>query len=192
MDDFVYEKYNALTAEDCQEIIDYFEYMKKQNLVFNRQQLGDGMPHHKKDEAVFITEPDVITFDKTAPVSQKIIEAVKQGYQEYIKEYSILAEATPHGVYSTKIQKTVPGGGFHKWHYENDGRQSSHRFLVYMIYLNDVKLGGETEFLYQHKRVNAVQGKLLLWPAAFTHTHRGNPPLSGDKYIATGWIEFFE
>ena len=23
----------------------------------------------------------------------------------------------------------------------------------------------------------------------FTHLHRGNPPLSGDKYIATGWYQ---
>jgi len=26
--------------------------------------------------------------------------------------------------------------------------------------------------------------------AAFTHTHRGNPPLSNAKYIVTGWTEF--
>ena len=23
-----------------------------------------------------------------------------------------------------------------------------------------------------------------------THVHRGNPPLSGSKYIITGWLEF--
>lgn len=192
MDEFIYEQPNALSADDCREVIEYFEYMKRQNLVFNRQQLKDGLPHYKKDEATFITEPDVIVFDKTAPITQKIVQAVKDGYHEYIKEYSILAEAAPHGIYSVKIQKTQPGGGFHKWHYENDGRLASNRFLVFMIYLNTVSLGGETEFIYQKKRVHASQGKLLLWPAAYTHAHRGNPPLSGDKYIATGWIEYFE
>ena len=44
----------------------------------------------------------------------------------------------------------------------------------------------------QRKRFKPEQGKLLLWPAAFTHTHRGNPPLNEVKYIATGWIEYFE
>jgi len=39
-------------------------------------------------------------------------------------------------------------------------------------------------------RVKPKQGTLLIWPAAFTHTHRGNPPLSNVKYITTGWIEF--
>jgi hypothetical protein len=59
-----------------------------------------------------------------------------------------------------------------------------------MIYLNDVEEGGETEFLYQKRRVQAKQGRLVMWPAAYTHTHRGNPPLSGDKYALTGWLEF--
>ena len=31
---------------------------------------------------------------------------------------------------------------------------------------------------------------LLLAPAGFTHTHRGNRPTGGDKYIATSWILF--
>ena len=40
----------------------------------------------------------------------------------------------------------------------------------------------------QHRRVQPKKGLLLIWPAYFTHKHRGNPPLKGEKYIATGWI----
>ena len=58
-----------------------------------------------------------------------------------------------------------------------------------MMYLNDVDDGGETEFLYQKKRIRPKQGRVLIFPAGFTHTHRGNPPLSGDKYILTSWLE---
>ena len=55
-------------------------------------------------------------------------------------------------------------------------------------YLNDVQEGGETEFLYQKTRFKPKRNMGLLWPGSFTHTHRGNPPLSETKYVLTGWI----
>ena len=58
-----------------------------------------------------------------------------------------------------------------------------------MMFLNDDFEGGETEFLYLYERVKAKRGMMLLWPAGFTHTHRGNPVLSGEKYISTSWLE---
>ena len=62
--------------------------------------------------------------------------------------------------------------------------------LTFILYLNDIEEGGETEFLYYSKRIKAEKGKLIMWPAGFTHTHRGNPPLTDVKYILTGWLEF--
>ena len=91
-----------------------------------------------------------------------------------------------------KLQYTPIGGGYHIWHYENDAMSVASRILTWTIYLNDVEEGGETEFLYQHKRVKAEKGNILIFPASFTHTHRGNPPISGDKYILTGWWNLFE
>ena len=35
-----------------------------------------------------------------------------------------------------------------------------------------------------------LPGSLLIAPTAFTHTHRGNRPQGGDKFIATSWILF--
>jgi hypothetical protein len=59
-----------------------------------------------------------------------------------------------------------------------------------MLYLNTVTEGGETEFLYQSKRVKAEKGTIVLCPTGFTHTHRGNPPLTGTKYLMNTWLEF--
>jgi hypothetical protein len=70
------------------------------------------------------------------------------------------------------------------------GTDHRERLLAWSLYLNDVDEGGETEFLYQSMRIKPKMGTFVLWPAFFTHTHRGNPPLSGLKYIATGWVEF--
>jgi len=85
-------------------------------------------------------------------------------------------------------------GGYPYWHCElyprSPDAETLHRHLLWTLYLNDGFGAGETEFLYQHRRVEPRTGSLLLAPAAFTHTHRGNTPLHGDKYIATGWILF--
>ena len=69
---------------------------------------------------------------------------------------------------------------------------ATRRVLVNMMYLNDVDEGGETEFLYQSMRVQPKKGRVVIWPAGFTHTHRGNPPLAGEKYIATAWYSNME
>jgi quercetin dioxygenase-like cupin family protein len=53
--------------------------------------------------------------------------------------------------------------------------------------VNDDFEGGETEFLYQNRREEAVAGDVLIFPAGFTHTHRGNPPIGGHKYLITSW-----
>ena len=83
-------------------------------------------------------------------------------------------------------------GGFPGWHCEQspgDPRaEQLHRALLWTIYLNDGFEQGETEFLYQDHKVTPRTGTLVFAPTAFTHTHRGNVPVGGDKYIATSWV----
>jgi len=85
-------------------------------------------------------------------------------------------------------------GGYPYWHCELYPKDAAceplHRHLLWTIYLNDGFGEGETEFLYQQRRIVPRTGTLLIAPTAFTHTHRGNMPRGGDKYIATSWILF--
>lgn len=85
-------------------------------------------------------------------------------------------------------------GGYPYWHCELYPKDASaetlHRTLLWTIYLNDDFGEGETEFLYQKRKVAPRTGALLIAPTAFTHTHRGNRPTGGDKFIATSWILF--
>jgi hypothetical protein len=92
-------------------------------------------------------------------------------------------------------QKYTAGkGGYPYWHSEIYPQQAStealHRNLLFMFYLNDVDEGGETEFYYQQQKVKPVKGRMVIAPAGFTHTHRGNKPESNDKYILTSWVLF--
>ena len=116
-------------------------------------------------------------------------QAFNRCFEHYAKEYEALVEM-PLAHTFFNIQRTLPKQGYHIWHCENAGPTCTRRVLATMMYLNDDFEGGETEFLYQSRRVEAKTGRLVIWPAHFTHLHRGNPPLSGEKYIATGWIEF--
>ena len=85
-------------------------------------------------------------------------------------------------------------GGYPYWHcelYPRDPRaETLHRHLLWTIYLNDGFEAGETEFMFQGRKVAPRTGDLLIAPTAFTHTHRGNRPEGGDKFIATSWILF--
>jgi hypothetical protein len=85
-------------------------------------------------------------------------------------------------------------GGYPYWHCEVYPRdphaETLHRHLLWTAYLNDGFEQGETEFLYQQRKIAPRTGSLLIAPAGFTHTHRGNRPQGGDKVIATSWILF--
>lgn len=89
---------------------------------------------------------------------------------------------------------TADQGGYPYWHCEHYPRDPQadalHRVLLWTLYLNDDFREGETEFLFQQRKVEPQSGALLIAPAGFTHTHRGNRPVGGDKYIATSWILF--
>lgn len=96
---------------------------------------------------------------------------------------------------SINLQRYTAGeGGYPYWHcelYPRDANSETlHRTLLWTIYLNDAFDEGETEFLYQRRKVVPKTGSVLIAPTAFTHTHRGNRPVGGDKYIATSWILF--
>ena len=88
------------------------------------------------------------------------------------------------------IQNYPPNGGYKVWHFERtNARLARDRHLVWMTFLTDNPDGG-TEFLYQNLYIPAEKGKTLIWPAEWTHTHRGRPDTKYEKTIITGWIEF--
>lgn len=96
---------------------------------------------------------------------------------------------------SINIQQYEQGkGGYPHWHSEQfpqlGHNEALHRVVLYMYYLNDVEQGGETEFFYQQRKVKPQKGTMVIAPAGFTHSHRGNTPISGDKYIVTSWVMF--
>jgi len=108
-------------------------------------------------------------------------------FDSYIREFDILQDLNLRSS-DIKIQKTNPGQGYHVWHCEQVNIEPN-RCLVWAIYLNDIDEAGETEFLYQKLRVPPKENTCIIWPASYTHTHRGNVVYGEkSKYIVTGWF----
>ena len=186
---------DAVSHEVCDEIISIYEESQKLNYTLTRQDIG--YSHQKADNSLVFANKKYMTnsifFSQQRQHIETFVDLAWKCYHEYAKKYGILNSLRGHRFYDDiKIQKTEPSGGYHVWHCEHDGRTCGSRLLLVMLYLNDVEEGGETEFLYQSLRVKPKKGTIVICPSGFTHTHRGNPPLSGDKFMINGWIEFEE
>ena len=123
--------------------------------------------------------PTILNFFKT--LSECVIK--------YLTEFQIYFPVITDNV--NYIQCYPKNGGFKIFHYENTSVATSHRRLVYMMYLNDVPNAG-TEFKYQNTITEAKKGNLLIWPADFTHLHRGIISKTHQKYIVTGWFKMYQ
>ena len=59
--------------------------------------------------------------------------------------------------------------------------------IAMLFYLNDVRNGGETEFI-SGKKVRPSTGKLVMFPATWNFIHRGVPPKKSKKYIISSYL----
>lgn len=186
---------NAFSKKYCQDIINLFEDNIEKS--FDRTSQGYN-PYEVQDRNLDLLQiPEGEEFIKTF---QKVFF---KAFYDYSIKYTSPMNVFPHGF---KIQKTRPSEGYHSFHseypyeltkkdtemfiFEKHGLKVNdyHRIAAYTLYLNDIELGGETEFLHQSMRISPQEGCLCIFPSFYTHSHRGNTPLKGTKYILTGWI----
>ncbi len=181
----VYDNY--ILPEECSKAIKLFEDQNKFNNTVNRIG-GENSSILAKQDQQFFAAPDNI--DIWWEIVKPMMVNFDIAWKHYIKNTGADdAYRVPFHFTNLKIQKTLPTEGYHVWHIEhNKGFDTEPRAFVFSIYLNDVEEGGETEFLHFSKRVKPKTGRIVIWPAAFPYVHRGNPPLSGEKYILTSWM----
>lgn len=119
-------------------------------------------------------------------------DALRAVSLKYIEKYPDANNVKKFGVFENmNIQQYQPNQGFYPWHCENTGEktQARDRHLVFMTYLNNVEDGG-TEFKFQNLKIPAKKGLTLIWPATWTHMHRGIISKTSVKTIITGWFSF--
>ena len=92
---------------------------------------------------------------------------------------------------SYTMMKYVPGSVGYTWHndfmYDDFSPNGGVRTVTWLFYINDDYEGGETEFHWGRK-IKPEQGKLVLFPSTWCMIHRGNPVITGTKYLGVGWL----
>lgn len=180
----------------CRHVISEFDRFQSHGLCTSRQQENPDTSKAKKEDFFIFANGKNLAWQnfKDSSVVDVFFEGLQECYAQYESEFPYIGEGGQIRCHNMKIQKTPPKGGYHIWHAEQGSGSSSARCLVYSLYLNTLEEGsGETEFLYQEKRLPPIENTMVLWPAAFTHPHRGNPVYGEqDKYIITGWFQYDE
>lgn len=174
----IYE--NAVPDALCDRIVEKHGELLTNSSAFCDDSDFYGGPQKRKDTC-FYFELDAVN------LASELNVALDSALVKYADKYPSLGMLNFYSR-TCKVQCTPPKGGFHLWHCESGPNDSRCRILVWMVYLNDVPEGeGTTEFIEQGVVLQPKKGSLVLFPASWTHTHRGNPVYTQDKYIATGW-----
>lgn len=188
--DFIGLYQNIFPEGFCEHIIEEFERFLNDGFCGTRQKTEQCLKTKKDDSYLFVNvnnhQEEFKYFNKKSFRSM-VQSGLQNCFDNYVDEYDILKNMNLRST-CIKIQKTNPGQGYHAWHCEQ-GNVEPNRCLVWAIYLNDIEEAGETEFLYQKLRIPPKKNTALIWPAAYTHTHRGNVVHGKkSKYIITGWF----
>ena len=191
--DFIATYPNVYPDGYCKHLITEFERLVTGGAGHDRQR-GEGAARHVKDDMQLGLN---IKVHQTIPFAEKdtvdlFFDGLQQCFEDYTNKYSVLKSGKIRAS-TMKMQRTSPGGGYHVWHGEQGENRQAERVLVYMLYLNTLQpdAAGETEFLYQRTRLRPQENAMIVWPAAYTHAHRGNVVHGKEaKYIVTGWFYY--
>jgi hypothetical protein len=187
--DFIGMYKNTFPDGFCTHLINEFERLLISGVCNNRQDTENVTKTKKEDYHYFmnIKSNQMSSFNGES-VIDIFVNGLQKSFDDYMNEFDILQDYNLRCT-SLKMQKTEPGAGYHIWHSEQGPDSNASRCLVYIAYLNDIDEAGETEFLYQKLRISPKENTIVIWPAAFTHTHRGNVVHGNkSKYIVTGWF----
>jgi len=167
----------------CDDIISYFNLAEKTKGHVNTPAGNLIVPSHKDSTDAVLKDVDLIN---------RYVNELRKITDQYIANYPMCDAYSPWRIIEDmNIQHYAPGQGYKSWHTERTEANSifSNRHLVFMTYLNDVDDGG-TEFYAQNTIIKAEKGKTVIWPADWTHTHRGQVSNTKEKFVITGWFSY--
>ena len=114
----------------------------------------------------------------------RAMETLKNSYIKSFPETNIIDR---WGLDYVRFKYWEPGYYFSDWHSEHSCNCST-RVMSFLIYLSDND--SQTEFM-RYRNVRTKAGRGIMFPAYFTHEHRGSVCKDGlDRYIVSGYYGF--
>ena len=171
------------SKQECSGIVEYF----------NMQELNNNLTHTKLEGHRNFDELNLNDFPKETHDTQlSIYDRFKYVLQQYKEETGLHEHAWPEKFKyeEIRIKRYRMGRGNFLDHVDVGSLDSAMRFLVLFVYLNDVEEGGETEFPDLDLTISPECGTMLLFPATWTYLHRGNTPISNDKFILGSYLHY--
>ena len=190
-DPYVFVIKNSFSNKECDEIINQFE--NEQYLHYNGVTGGGYTPNTKRTLEINITREK--SWQRWNTLCFKRLNYALQKYANHCLDkchnntlLNILHGNGKINDTGYQLQKYIKEQQYYKWHQDGSIKQghNEHRIITYLWYLNTVDEGGETYFY--HGKVKPEKGKLVLFPAFWNYNHKGETPISHDKYIITGWV----
>ena len=80
------------------------------------------------------------------------------------------------------ILRYKPGEAYHGVHSDWGWPNLANRHLTFSMFLNTIPTGGELEFPEQDIKVQPVEGRAVIFPAAWMYAHR-SIPATVDRYV---------
>lgn len=177
---------DALAPQVCNQMIQAFE---QSPLDWVQTDL-DGTRH--------FTELNLSTIPAWKPIVDILIHSMQKLVPIYRETFSIADQMWPvsHGYEQFRMKRYLPNDhdefGFHS---DVGSYDSARRFLAFLWYLNDVKNGGETRFQMTADHDQAIRiapraGTVLMFPSLWTYPHLGQKPVSGPKWVVSGYLHY--
>jgi len=181
------ETYNeSVSPDDCQKIIDYFESNPDKHVqgvyAIDGEVTVDRSVKDSTDMAMNLGDDNVCN-EILIPVINFCTELYRESYPAVDKISNWSCDP------KYNIQRYYPNQGYFASHCEDSSRECN-RVMGWSLYLSTVTNGGFTVFDNYNLKIDSAAGKFCIFPAYWTHMHRGVPSPDQIKYIITGWYQY--
>ena len=164
------------SKEECAELIKWFEILDESNQLVQTKLEG-----HREFDEVNLND----FREQSLKMQLDVYKRFDDIFEKYKQDVNVHKKALPEKSAWEEIRIKLYRTGIGNFldHVDVGDSISARRFLVFFVYLNDVDFGGETEFPDLNLTISPVCGTMLVFPSIWTFLHRGNIPISNDKYI---------